>query len=185
MSIIADNVAARSRPEKKPSYRDLFAAPDQWRIRADLETFFGPHAETFLATYEKMRLSTGARRTSPRSWSWPVFLGSFTWFFYRKMYAVGATLLFLPMLFSYLFGWVGGGTWILFVMQAKGYYVNAAVERVFKADQLGLTGAERTDYLSRAGGVSLPAGIFAGFIYALLLAIVILAFIGRRHAGHG
>jgi hypothetical protein len=100
------------------------------------------------------------------------------------MYAFGAMLIFLPVLFGYLFGSAGGSTWIVFAIWAKGWYVNLGVQRVFKADQLGLTGAERTDYLHRAGGVSLPAGIFAGFIYACLLAIMILAAIGRRHAGH-
>jgi hypothetical protein len=184
MSIIADISAARSRLENKPGYRDLFDAPDQWRIRADLSTFFGPNAETFLATYEQMRTATGAKRTNPRSWSWPVFLGSFTWFFYRKMYALGAMLIFMPILFSYLFGSAAGAGWILFAAWAKGWYVTMALDRVYKADQLGLTGEERADYLRRAGGVSLTAGLFAGFIYACLLAIAILAFVGRRHAGH-
>jgi hypothetical protein len=185
MSFITDYAADKPRPRGKPGYRDLLAAPDQWRIRGDLKTFFGPQADTFLVTYEKMRSATGARRTSPRTWSWPVCLGSFTWFFYRKMYAAGATLIFLPMLFAYLFGTVGGAIWILFTVSAKGWYVHHGLARVFKADQLGLTGAERTDYLRRAGGVSLPAGILAGFVYACLLAIVVLGVIGRHHAGHG
>jgi hypothetical protein len=184
MSILADSTAAGPRLQKTPGYRDLFDAADQWRIRADLETFFGPNADAFLATYEKMRMSTGARRSMPRSWNWPVLLGSFTWFFYRKMYAYGAMLIFLLMLFGYLFGSAGWVTWILFASWANGWYVDQAVERVFKADQLGLAGAERIDYLRRAGGVSLPAGIFAGFVYACLLAIMILAVSGRHHAGH-
>ena len=184
MSSILDDAGARPRRGHKPSHRDLFDAPDQWRIRGDLKKFFGPNADTFMATYEKMRRGTGARRTSPRTWSWPVFLGSFTWFFYRKMYALGAMLIFLPLLFTYLFGSVGGATWILFAGSAKGWYVNLAVERVFKADQLGLAGAEQDDYLRRAGGVS-PAGIFAGFIFAFALALAIMAVIGSRHAGHG
>jgi hypothetical protein len=184
MSILADSTATRPRLQEKPGYRDLFDAADQWRIRADLETFFGPNADTFLATYEKMRMSTGTRRTMPRSWSWSVFLGSFTWFFYRKMYTYGAMLIFLPMLFGYLFGSAGGAASILFATSAKASYVNLGVDRVFKADQLGLAGAERIDYLRRAGGVSLPAGIFASFVYACLLAIMILAVSGRHHAGH-
>src|ERR1700731_1676437 len=60
---------------------------------------------------------------------------------------------------------------------AKGWYVNYGLERVFKADKLGMVGAERADYLRRAGGVSLPAGIFAGVIYASILALMILAFV--------
>lgn len=85
MSSILDDAGARPRRGHKPSHRDLFDAPDQRRIRGDLKTFFGTNADTFVATYEKMRRGTGARRISPRTWSWPVFLGSFTWFFYRKM----------------------------------------------------------------------------------------------------
>jgi hypothetical protein len=185
MSSILDNAGARPLRGHKPSHRDLFDAPDQWRIRGDLRTFFGPNAGTFLDTYEKMRRGTGPRRTWPRTWSWPVFLGSFVWFFYRKMYAYGTMLIFLPLLFSYLFGSAGGATWILFAMGAKGFYVNSAVGRIIKADQLGLIGAERADYLERAGGVSLPAGILAGLIYAFLLALSIVAVIGSRHAGHG
>ena len=71
----------------------------------------------------------------------------------------------------------------MFAAFAKGWYVNSGLERITKADRLGLTGAERSDYLQKAGGVSVPAGIFAGFIFACLLAIMIVAFIGRRHAG--
>jgi hypothetical protein len=184
MSSVVDNAATGRCRAQEPSPRDLFDAADQWRIRGDLRTLFGPNANTFLDTYEKMRRETGPRRNWPRTWSWPVFLGSFTWFFYRKMYAYGTMLIFLPLLFGYLFGSAGGATWIFFAMGAKGFYVNSALRRIVMADQLGLTGAERTDYLQRAGGVSLPAGIFAGFISACLLAITIMAVTGRLHAGH-
>jgi hypothetical protein len=121
---------------------------------------------------------------TPRTWCWPVFFGSFTWFFYRKMYAYGAMLIFLPLVFGYLFGSVGGSTSLLFAVWAKGWYVKYALERITKADKLGLTGTERTDYLQRAGGVSLTAGIFAGLIYAFILVVVVLAIAGRHHAHH-
>jgi hypothetical protein len=131
-----------------------------------------------------MRSATGTRRATPRAWSWPVFFGSFTWFFYRKMYLYGAMLIFLPIIFAYLFGSAGGSVPIIFAVWAKGWYVRAGLERIIKADRLGLTDAERSDYLQRAGGVSVPAGIFAGFVYACLLALVIFAFIARRNIGH-
>jgi hypothetical protein len=182
MSAFFDNAAPRPRASK-PVRPTLFDAPDQWRVRAELETFFGPRAETFLAIYERMRASPRNRRTGIRTWSWPVFLGSFTWFFYRKMYAYGAMLIFLPVIFGYLFGSVGSVLPFVFAMSAKVWYVRYALGRIAKADELGLTGAERTDYLQRAGGVSLPAGIFAGLIYGFMLAVVILGIAARHKTG--
>jgi hypothetical protein len=170
--------------KKWSSFSKLLDDPDPDRIRADLSLFFGPRAETFLHTYEKMRSDTRARRSLPTTWCWPVFIGSFTWFFYRKMYVLGALLIFLPLIFAYLFGSAGGSTWLLFAMWAKGLYVNSALERISKADQLGLTGAERSNYLQRAGGVSVPAGIFAGLIYVCLLALVIFAAFIDHYPGH-
>jgi hypothetical protein len=182
MSTVADNIKLRPNA-KRPAHHALFDATDQWRVRADLETFFGPRAEVFLAVYEKMRANTPARRSTTRTWSWPVFLGGFTWFFYRKMYTYAAIVIFLPIIFGYLFGSIGGGSFILFAIEAKTWYVSHALGRISKADALGLTGQERTDYLQRAGGVSLPAGIFAGLIYALLIAFVIIA-VATRKSGH-
>jgi hypothetical protein len=184
MSATVDIAEPKPRAKKKPSFFDLFDAADQDRIRADLSTFFGPNADAFLQTYEKMRAAPSKKRAAQRAWCWPAFFGSFTWFFYRKMYAYGAMIIFLPVVFAYLFGTASGATWILFAMWAKTWYVNYGLGRIFKADKLELSGAERTDYLRRAGGVSLPAGIFAGVIYASMLALVILAFIVRGKTGH-
>jgi hypothetical protein len=181
MTDIADNTESKPRARKAA---ELLDEVDQQRVYADLTTFFGPRAEVFLDTYEKMRSGTGARRTAPKSWSWPVFLGSFTWFFYRKMYAYGAMIVILPIILGYLFGSAGSALPILFAVWAKGWYVTYALNRIIKADTLGLTGAERSDYLQRAGGVSLPAGIFAGLLYAALLALVILAATMDPKAGH-
>jgi hypothetical protein len=182
MSVIADNSAPRRR---KASYLDLMDEADQTRIHADLATFFGPRADVFLDTYEKMRsASSGGRRRSPRTWNWPVFFGSFTWFFYRKMYASGAMIIIMPIVLGYLFGSAGSALPILVAMWAKGWYVSSALRRIDKADKLGLIGSERIDYLQQAGGVSLPAGIFAGLIYATLLALVIFAVTIKHEAGH-
>jgi hypothetical protein len=182
MSTIADSIGPQRSP-RKSAHQALFDAADQWRVRADLETFFGPRADVFLAVYEKMRANQPARRSTTRTWSWPVFLGGFTWFFYRKMYTYAAIVIFLPMIFGYLFGRVGGSAFILFAIEAKAWYVSHALSRISKAGALGLTGPERADYLQRAGGVSLPAGIFAGLIYSLLLAFVIIA-VATHKSGH-
>lgn len=182
---MTDNIAApRPRARGKAAQLELLDNLDQAPIVADLTTFFGPRSEVYLDTYEKMRQASGSRRTMPRTWSWPVFLGSFTWFFYRKMYAYGAMLIIVPMVLSYLFGSAGGALSIVFAIWAKGLYVNSALSRIVKADELSLAGTERTDYLQQAGGVSLPAGIFAGLIYASLLALAVLGAMMKHDTGH-
>ena len=167
MSSAVDNADPKPRTGKKASYLDLVDDPDQERVRADLSEFFGPRAEIYLAMYDKVREAPAAKRTVIRSWSWPVFFGAFTWFFYRKMYAYGALLVIAPVILGYLFG----GTQCrdrnsvrdvgeVLVRQLR-------PEPISKADKLGLTGTERAEYLQKAGGVSLTAGIFAGLIYAV------------------
>jgi hypothetical protein len=180
MSVVIDDFRQRGR---RGAYSDILDATDQWRVRADLTAFFGPNADTYLDVYERMRANSGVTRMNVRTWSWPVFLGSFTWFFYRKMYAYGAMLIFLPLVLSYLFGSAGGAMPIIFAMMAKRAYVSTAFDRIRKADKLGLAGWERTDYMQRAGGVSWTAGIFGGLIYALAL-LAVVAGVVARHGAH-
>jgi hypothetical protein len=91
---MVDAISAKTEPNRDPrddkkSIASLFDDADQDRVRADLTAFFGPGAKTYLHTYEKMRARTGRRRMSAYTWSWPVFFGSFIWFFYRKMSSSG------------------------------------------------------------------------------------------------
>jgi hypothetical protein len=183
MSIIANGIEPRQRVSRLAHFA-LFDAYDQGQVRTDLATFFGPNADIFLAAYDKMRAQQSNRRLTVRTWSWPVFLGSFTWFFYRKMYTYGAMLIFLPFVFSYLFGSVGGGMYVFFAISAKNHYVSQGLSRIYKADQLGLTGSERTDYLQRAGGVSPLAGTFAGLIYGLALILLVSALFLHHKTGN-
>jgi hypothetical protein len=159
----------------------LFDAPDQSRVRAELAAFFGPNAGVYVDTYDKMRAEG---KSITRTWSWPVFFGSFVWFFYRKMYGPGALVLFLPMLLKYLIGGMSIGSIVVFAISAKSWYVTTAMARIAKADQLGLKGDERIDYLQRAGGVSLIAGLLAGFVFAGAILLVIATIAVRRHIGH-
>jgi hypothetical protein len=184
MSTIADHGALPSR-RKTPAYAELFDAPDQRRVREDLATFFGPNAQAYLDLYDRMRDAAPRERIKLRTWSWPVFLGSFSWFFYRKMYLYGAMVIFMPIFFGYLFGSASGAISIIFAMWAKNWYVNYALGRIVKADKLGLTGAERADYLQRAGGVSWLAGILGGLLYGFFLLIIIAGVLAGHKARHG
>jgi hypothetical protein len=153
----------------------LFEEVDQGRVLGDLTTFFGPRAGTYLKVYEKMRAGAARNRIFPMTWSWPVFFGAFIWFFYRRMYLMGAVLILVPIVLSLLAGpSAGGGGMVVFAIGAKTVYVQTALSRILKADAQGLAGAERSDYLRRAGGVSLVAGVLAGLLYAAFFGLAIL-----------
>lgn len=158
---------------------------DQDRVRDELAAFFGPRAEIFLEVYDKMRRRKGARRLVAYGWSWSVFVAGYPWFFYRKMYGVGAFLILVPFGINYLAGGAGmvgitGG----FALFAKSYYVQSGLRRIAKADELGIEGEDRATYLARAGGVSAAAGAGAAIVFVGLLGFAIAAGIHGAALGH-
>jgi hypothetical protein len=158
--------------------------PDQDAVRQDLVAFFGRRGEVFLRTYDRMRARSGRRRLAARSWCWPGFLLSFAWFFYRKMYGLGAVLLFVPLGLAYL--GVGVSTLafsIVMAGQGKPLYVRMAAGRIARADELGLAGSERADYLGRAGGVSPAGGVLGGVVLAGLVSLVAVGVAMAFHGG--
>lgn len=158
--------------ERKEKYQALFQEANQERVRADLRTFFGPNADVYLATFDKMRARGGK---FPITWHWIAFFTVFPWFFYRKMYAVGAGLVLLPFAFAFFLGPAPGGSLAATGIIAKGTYVHMGLARILQADALGLSGPERSQYLERAGGVSVVAGTLAAFVFVAMLGIAILA----------
>jgi hypothetical protein len=164
------------------SLLEFLSNPDQERIRRELATFFGPDSDYFLETYEKMRNGPKGPRLYARTWCWPAFLTTFVWCFYRKRYVEGAAIILVPILAKILFGFGAvGAVWGVMATHAKPLYVLSGLRRIVKADELGLSGDERLDYLQRAGGVSLAGGAIGGFIYSGLLALVIFAAAAGRH----
>jgi hypothetical protein len=156
----------------RQDYSALFQRTDQDQICGDLRTFFGPRADKYLAIYERMRASN---KSYTRGWNWVVFFTTFPWFFYRKMYIFGSLLIFLPALADYLFGFAGSaGLAGALAVSANSQYVQSAMKRLQKADALGLIGERRQEYLRRAGGVSIVAGILTGILLALAAAALII-----------
>lgn len=152
----------------------LFGRTDQESIRDDLYEFFGPRAGKFLAVYDKMR---AAKKPYIISWNWPVFLTIFVWHFYRKMYLLGAVLMLCQFVGLFVFG--NYGLVIYAVAVAAGgnrQYVLWAMQRLEKADALGLVAEKRQDYLRRAGGVSGLAATLAAIIQAMFVALTIYGF---------
>jgi len=156
----------------------IFADEIQERVLSDLRQFFGPGPEPYLNIYEQMRQAKAMNKTW--GWSWPAFLLGFVWFFYRKMFLLGAVMVLAPLVFGLLFGRTGvGGVELALAALAKPIYVQRAISRIEKADALGLTGAERADYLKRAGGVSPLGGALAAVLFALFLAATIYRIITK------
>jgi hypothetical protein len=153
--------------------RDIFEAPDQDRVRADLAAFFGPHAEAYLGVYGKMRERS---KQWVASWSWPGFLAPIVWLFYRKLYLLGALCLFVPIAIAVLFDLEGGvAIAIAVALSAKAWYVSAGLRRIAEADRLELVGAERRDFLRRVGGVSPTAGWLVGLLHIAIALLVVAA----------
>jgi hypothetical protein len=131
--------------------------------RADLATFFGPGSDRFLDVYDTLNAKPGSL-----SFNWPVFGLSFVWFFYRKMYLIGAVFVTLPIVMGYLLPFGAEMSGAVLAWFADRAYFWEAKRHINEATDLGLTGEERSDYLRRKGGVSLPAAIVAGLFYAAM-----------------
>jgi hypothetical protein len=168
---------------RKNDVLDLFKGEDQESLRRELAIHFGPRADIFLHTYEKMR--AGALKNSNYfavlTWCWPAFLISFVWYFYRRLYIFGAIFLLAPIVLALLVGDAGSsGAWASTAILGKPLYVTSALNRIVKANKLGLIGPEREDYIRRSGGVSWVAGIVAGCLFAGLIALAIFAAVDRN-----
>ncbi len=156
---------------------DIAERSDKASVWADLATFFGPNAEAYLHVYDQMRV-----RSSDwvLSWSWAGFFIPHVWLCYRKQYLLTVLSIAIPAVLILAFDLdhvaVGGG--LVITLWGKSWYVQAGLKRVAKADALGLAGAERIDYLRRAGGVSLVAAGIVACLYGVLLVSAIEAAFG-------
>jgi hypothetical protein len=163
--------------------RDTFDQSDQARIRADLAAFFGPHADSYLLVYDRMR-----RRSKDwvASWSWPSFFAPVPWLFYRKLYLYGALCFAIPVAIGLLFDeTVAGGAAIVIAVSAKAWYVSAGLRRIAEADRLELEGDERRDYLRHMGGVSPAAGWLVGVLHIALAMFIVSQIVANGIDGSG
>ena len=72
---------------------------------------------------------------------------------------------------------------IIIPIMANFWYVQVGLSRIAKANDQGLEGEARADYLRASGGVSKLAGGIVGFLFALLLALAIYGTILNLSAG--
>lgn len=153
---------------KRAEGAQLWAASD-W---ADVATFIGPNAPRFERVWAKLRDQSMAKGAGfVQSWCWPALLFGFAWFFYRKLWAMGAVLLILPVVLGLFVSSHGAaiGVSAASTISAKNLYVQHAVTRIAKLRAAG-GGAQE---IAAAGGFSVAGGVIGGVLFALALGAVI------------
>ncbi len=165
------------------AYLAFLADPDQDSRRAELRDFFGPNAEKFLPSYEKLRAST-PQVTGQRA-KFQLFGGGFeaaafflgpVWFFYRKMWLIAWVIVGLMVALAFVpFRSVGLILGITLATMAHRVYVQHAVQKLVALH--GSNAAVTPAMVQAAGGVSRPAGIISGVIFGLIYVLAIASII--------
>lgn len=152
---------------RKRPWMAVLDHPDQQRVRTELTLFFSPRPEAYLACYDRVVAQPRDRRFRVFTWSWPGLILGPAWMLYRKMPLSGAFFLFFPLVFTLAVSEWAMALSLLVAPLGKPLYLQAALRRIHAADILGLSGQERDEYLSRAGGVS---GVVLAMVVVWLVA---------------
>lgn len=177
-------------PRDEPSLpkQPAAASPEQRSTRDDdLRAFFGPNAAAYLLIYRAWQKTSPAPEQSILFWHRPFFRAAFwngftlfiPWLFYRKLYGIGTAVLLgtaaiqllAPSPIAGALSFVIG---MFFVRYGQQLYIDQALRRVDKADELGFTGAAREAYLRRIGGRSLAAAIAGSAMSSLIAGLFFL-----------
>ena len=145
--------------------------------------FFGPKADLYLATLEKLREKNAALTSPVMTWCWPALFVPLPWLLYRKMWAAAAAIVILPILIYY-FVPIGGGVGgtvssIVIAMFAKSFYVQSAAGKIRRIVSENADPEVVRDKVRRAGGVSVAGAVIGSCI---LLAVFVVAFVAAAEA---
>lgn len=162
----------------------FFRDPDQDSRRAELRDFFGPNADVFLRTYERMRTSALLPKGSGSFWA-NLRLGAFepaaffcgpVWFFYRKLWAWAWGITAFEVIFGVVASLLhmrgGFAAGAILAVVAHRTYVDHAMSRITKLRASG--GVVDPQAVRMAGGVSRLAGWVSGTVYFLLIALILV-----------
>lgn len=175
--------------EKKAAYLAFLNDPDQPARQAELRTFFGPHADHFLKSYQQIRGAVVPSETGKKpsvlaglSFEAAAFFVGACWFFYRKMWlyatilvvvSIGIGLLPVPRI---------GLPFAIAIALASGrLYIWHAITTI--QSLRGPDGIVSEESLRGNGGVSILAGTISGIIYFALICLTIFAIIFAARTG--
>jgi hypothetical protein len=160
----------------------------------DLADFAAPNAEPYLAYRQKLLNKGGKFRFS---WWWPASVVPFAWLAYRRIYdglvclvlyavASGIVEHLFPDLRRYFY-FADLGIFLTLSMTAKPFMLIRANQAAALADELQLTGRNRSYFLTLRGGVSRVGGWIGGVASALIFLYLTLsavsAFFGLKQQG--
>ncbi len=145
----------------------------------DLRLYLGPNPGPYVVYWERARKSG---HPFVWGWNWWGLLFPIPWLFYRKIWAVGAAVVMLPVLLDAMLGFGSEAGIILATLIAAGgkALVIERAERKSRAiDALGLLSQDSIARLRRAGGVSRPGAAIGAL---MMLAVLILSLYDRLPA---
>jgi len=138
-----------------------------------LRLYLGPNPGPYVAFWERARASG---HPFVWSWNWWGLLFPLPWLFYRKLWAIGAAVVLLPVLLDALIGFGAKAGFVLAALVAAGgkpLVVERAERKTRTIDALGLLSQESIDRLRRAGGVSRPGAVIGALLMASVLALAV------------
>ncbi|MEO0500594.1 MAG: DUF2628 domain-containing protein [Pseudomonadota bacterium] len=136
----------------------------------EMAAFIGPGARFFEGPFSRMK--AGAMEGKIPFWvgfSWAALFFTFAWFWYRKMWLIGAAFLLTPIAFALLLPDVNGVTTGIAGAAAatgKRTYLTLGVQRIV-AEREGRD--LKNGFLYPSGGVSIPGALLGGFVFGLAI----------------
>ncbi len=137
----------------------------------DLRLYLGSNAAPYVHYWERARASS---RPLVWSWNWWGFLFPVPWLFYRKLWAIGAALILLPILLDAVFGYGSKGGMVLAALIGAGgipLVIERAERKVRTVEALGLVSQQAIERLRRSGGVSRPGAVLGALLMVSLLGL--------------
>ena len=174
------------------TYRNFLLDPDQTSRRAELATFFGPHADKFLKAYDAQVVAANRApgekikfQWFSGSYVWPAFFIGPVWFFYRKMWAwgVGITVVVLLIGLLPITSRLGFPLGVALALSGPMFYLGHAVKKIEELRGQSAGGVIDPARLAAVGGVSKAAGWIGGIVYGLMVALTIYGIIALGTAG--
>lgn len=153
------------------------AAPDDTAPAAfgedALRLYLGRNPGPYVAFWERAHTSS---HPFVWSWNWWGLLFPLPWLFYRKLWAVGAAVVLLPVLLDALIGFGSKAGFVLAALVAAGgkpLVVERAERKIRTIDALGLLSQESIDRLRRAGGVSRPGAVIGALLMVSVFGLAV------------
>ncbi len=139
----------------------------------DLRLYLGQEAQPFVTFWERQKASG-----YPFVWSWTWWGALFPipWLFYRKLWAIGAVLVLLPILLDALieFGLnTSLALGLLVGLTGKALVVDRAESKTQDINDLGLVSQDSIERVRRAGGVSVPGAVIGAILMLSSMGLVL------------